>query len=450
MGYSKTGPKPYESASKASHHHIINDPVVQTMLQSLWVPPPMKNESVADLVQTFQPVKSSPVTDVVAIDGGYTETLVRKDFPSALIHFFQFGALRFERDDLKKLEQSPYISPEDMARLKNIERLKFVLPTKGVRFKHKSTLLESVRVAVYEFFAKETLSEEESLLDTLKWFVYRRYKNPSQRGTDDKSWVLSSNPLSIASGGLDFLEDNMSEAGTFVCPVTGGTLYLTDLFRFHEVIDEERGAAGICSYLAGVIEHIVVIHIIRHVLRYQPDRLKTVLFIMDRPTGFFGQTARLHALMNEMVRWLFNNHNLLLAGLEKSGAFVDHAREMQQMMPNGSYLILGDKYIYRYISPGQADPTRPYASSSYYGHKIIFKTQSGQMHVVSIPVHELKKEPGKNDLPNLDVILTHVEELHCDMYDSALIPVALVNKLVSLSAHPSSQILKHFAKSHLK
>lgn len=67
------------------------------------------------------------------------------------------------------------------------------------------------------------------------------------------------------------------------------------------------------------------------------------------------------------------------------------------------------------------------------------------MHVVSIPTKELKKTPIENDLPNLQLILANVEALHCDMYDSALFPVALVNKLVSLSAHPSQRILQKFA-----
>lgn len=67
------------------------------------------------------------------------------------------------------------------------------------------------------------------------------------------------------------------------------------------------------------------------------------------------------------------------------------------------------------------------------------------MYVVSIPVRELKKKPLAADLPNLQVILNNVEALHCDMYDSALFPVALVNKLVSLSAHPSQRILQKFA-----
>ncbi len=446
MGYSKNGPKPFERASKASHHHIINDPKVQNALERLWIPPLMKGESIEDMIHTFTPQKISPITDIVAIDGGYTETAVRKDFPSAIIHFFQFGALRFERADLHAIEQCSFIAPEDMARLKNIERLKLVLPTKGVHFKSENTLLDSVRSEIYNFFKTETLSEEESLLDTLRWFIFKQYKPSAKREPSDKSWTLSSNPHGSSYGQIELKEEDVTGNGIYICPTTKKEIYLTDIFRFHEVIDNDLGAGGICSYLTGVIEHIITIHIIRHVLRYQPDRLKSVLFIMDRPTGFFGQTARLHKPMNDLVCWLFDNYNVLLVGLEKSGAFVDHARDIQKKMPAGSFLILSDAYIYSYISPSNEDPTRPYASTSYYGHKIIFKTQSGQMHVISAPVRELKKTPLPQDIPNLETILTHIEELHCDMYDSALIPIALANKLVSLAAHPSSHILKHFAK----
>jgi hypothetical protein len=69
------------------------------------------------------------------------------------------------------------------------------------------------------------------------------------------------------------------------------------------------------------------------------------------------------------------------------------------------------------------------------------------MHVVSVPTKEVKASPTADDLINLQVILANVEALHCDMYDSALFPVALVNKLVSLSAHPSQRILQKFAVS---
>ena len=58
-------------------------------------------------------------------------------------------------------------------------------------------------------------------------------------------------------------------------------------------------------------------------------------------------------------------------------------------------------------------------------------------------------KPTENDFKNLDCILFNVEKLKCDMYENALFPVALVNKLVSLSDHPSSEILQKFAKTSM-
>jgi len=43
-------------------------------------------------------------------------------------------------------------------------------------------------------------------------------------------------------------------------------------------------------------------------------------------------------------------------------------------------------------------------------------------------------------------VLLNIAKLRCDMYDDSLVPVALVNKLVSLANHPSSRILQKFAK----
>src|SRR5205814_10130869 len=142
--------------------------------------------------------------------------------------------------------------------------------------------------------------------------------------------------------------------------------------------------------------------------------------------------------------FLIDNYDIHLAGLEKSGAFVEHAQEIGSKMQRGKALILSNDYIYRYILPGQAEPSTPYGRTTNYGHKVIFKTFGGQMHVVSIPARDIKANPEEADLVNFQSILANVEALHCDMYDSALIPVALVNKLVSLADHPSARILQKF------
>jgi len=70
--------------------------------------------------------------------------------------------------------------------------------------------------------------------------------------------------------------------------------------------------------------------------------------------------------------------------------------------------------------------------------------------VVSIPTREILAHPIQRDLENLPEILTNIEKLRCDMYDNALVPVALVNKLVSLANHPSSRILQKFATEAIR
>ncbi|MBF2067543.1 MAG: NurA domain-containing protein [Calothrix sp. C42_A2020_038] len=445
MGYnSRNNRRPFEAASKASHHHIINDPEVQALMERIYQPPRAENIPLTDLTVNFTPPDNNPVEAIIAVDGGYTEAILEKDFPSRSVHFLQFGALFFKQEDLAQIDSSAFIAPEDMVKLKNISRLKLALPTKNIRLKDENTLKGSVLKTIFEFFTKNTLDEDKSLIDTLAWFVFRRYKG-GQRTEEDKRWLLATNPLSPDGNPVTLLEQNMDRNYTFPCPETGGRIHLTDIFRLHEVIDKETEAAGILGYLVNVIEHVIIIHLIRQLFNAQPGILRKILFIKDGSLGFFGQTAGLHKPMRDLINWLLSKQNILLAGLEKSGAFVDHAHDLQKTLNPGEAVILTDEYIYRYILPGPADPTRPYASTSNYGHKVIFKTRNGQMHVVSVPVRELKKAPTENDLPNLQVILANVEALHCDMYDSALFPVALVNKLVSLSAHPSQRILQKFA-----
>ena len=245
-------------------------------------------------------------------------------------------------------------------------------------------------------------------------------------------------------------EDQMHSDGTFICPVTNKILYLTDMFMFDEIADDEAKVIGICGYLVGVIEHVMAIHLIHHMLIRQPEDLAKTLFVMDRPTVFFGKTESMHILMLDLINWLLDLHQIYWLGIEKSGAFVDHANEIRDLMPSCSFMILGDSYIYRHISDGEERPNRSYADTSYYGHKVIFKSSKGQVYVVSIPVPCLKKEPTEKDLPNLQTILTHIEELRCDMYNSSLIPIVLINKHVSLSEHFSGKILRSYAKSSVR
>ena len=438
MAYaSKYGRLPTEYASKSAHSQVVNDPLVRAFLEKCSLPKRADEVSFSDHRELpFEPVSDNPIRHVIAIDGGYDEVMVRSEFPSSTMCFFQFGALIFSVEDLEDLEEQPFIDPDDMTKLKRIQRLKLVLPIRNITLGDESTLTDSVRLAVHDFFRQKV--DDERLADTLRWFVFQEY------GPKVSEWNLASCPICDARN-VRLQRSQMTANHTFTCDSCGGEVYLTDVFRLHEAVDDELGAGGILGYVTTTLEQIILVHLIRLILKTKPAMLGQILFIKDGPLAFFGQTANMHRPMRELVKHLLDHNDLYLAGLEKSGSFVEHADEIIGKLDPGTVLILDNDYIYRYVLPGKADPANPYGRTTYYSNKLIFKTRRGRVYVVSLPTRQSLAYPTEDDLENLSEILTNIEKLRCDMYDNALVPVALANKLVSLANHPSSRILQKFA-----
>jgi NurA domain len=438
MAYaSKYGRRPTEYASKSAHSQVVNDPLVRAFLEKCSLPKRADEISFSDHRELpFEPVSDNPIRHVIAIDGGYDEVMVRSEFPSSPMCFFQFGALIFSVEDLEDLEEQPFIDPDDMSKLKRIQRLKLVLPIRNITLGDESTLTDSVRLAVHDFFRQKV--DDERLADTLRWFVFQEY------GPKVSEWNLASCPICDARN-VRLQRSQMTANHTFTCDSCGGEVYLTDVFRLHEAVDDELGAGGILGYVTTTLEQIILVHLIRLILKTKPAMLGQILFIKDGPLAFFGQTANMHRPMRELVKHLLDHNDLYLAGLEKSGSFVEHADEIIGKLDPGTVLILDNDYIYRYVLPGKADPANPYGRTTYYSNKLIFKTRRGRVYVVSLPTRQSLAYPTEDDLENLSEILTNIEKLRCDMYDNALVPVALANKLVSLANHPSSRILQKFA-----
>lgn len=435
MSYGGSGRKPFEFASKIQHVGIIKDPTVQSLLQKCKLPP-STGECVildSDLVKIVGN-EHEKIKTFVAVDGGYSTVSVRKDFPSSEIAFMQFGALVFSSADLLGLAKKEFIEPKDIGKLKNIERFKFALPLKNISLEGR-TLINSVRKALSDFFLLNP--DENTFSETLAWLLFEEWTGKSV------NWVLSGCPLCEASG-ITFSRSLLSKTYSMPCPKCKGELFLTDAFRFHEVIDNEIGAAGVLGYFTNLFEQVVVLHLIRLFLKTKPSVLSEVLFVKDGPLAFFGQTANLHKPVRKLVGWLYEKHSLYWVGIEKSGAFVEHSAAIKNLIPNGSFLPLSDEYIYKYILPGGISGDS-YGSTSYFGKKVIYKTHNGDILVVTLPIETLNLDDFMKKADRWKVSLSCLDILRCNMYENGVVPIALANKLVSISAHPSSVILEKFA-----
>jgi hypothetical protein len=443
MGYSsRYGKKPQEMASKSSHIHIINDPEVQYFLEQCELPKSKENVHIKDsyLHQAFFPA-INPITHLIAIDGGYTEVPVDGSFPSSTLAFFQFGALLLDIAALDHLKDEPFISPDAMSKLKELDRLKLALPIKNIATKQAQSLKLSIRTHLFEFFKKQ--NGHIRWLDTLNWFIFREYSSPVG------DYQLANCPV-CDKPKIPLIKSTAND-GKYKCPYCGSPIYLTDVFRLHEAIDNDFGAGGILGYLTNLFEQFIIIHTIRNILVNKPALLKSLLFIKDGPLAFFGQTANMHANMRDLVSYLIQKHDINIVGLEKSGAFVEHADEIKTLLKPGQYLLLSNYHIYKFIIPGDPFNPEPYARSSYYSGKLIYKALDERIYVLTIPTLDSKVilDPKPGDFHNLNIILMNIEKLKCDMYDNALLPIAVVNKLVSLSNHPSSVLLEKFAKQSI-
>ena len=92
-----------------------------------------------------------------------------------------------------------------------------------------------------------------------------------------------------------------------------------------------------------------------------------------------------------------------------------------------------------------------YGSTAYYGGKVIFHSEDGQILVMTVPVpnRDVILNPKLSHYKNINEIMINMQKLRCAMYDDAVIPVALANKLVSLANHPSKVLLEKFAKAQI-
>lgn len=440
MSYSE-GKRPFERASKSSHSHIINDADVQQFLSNCLLPTAAEDVDVASIAHDLQEIPIDSVKGVIAIDGGYQDVVIRDAFPSATFAFLQLGALYFSLADLKALEPKPFIAPEDIAKLKNIDRLKAPIPTKTITIGEMDTFVESFRFSIFNLL-KESVTEG---LPTLKWFIYSEFLAEKK-----VIWELASCPNpQCPETRIPLRRQDMEADYATPCPCCGKTIYLTDVFRLHEVADEEIGASGTLGYLTTTLEQIFMLIWLKAIMDQAPQKLKEFFFIKDGPLAFFGQTANLHKPMLKLVQHLQDTNQFYAVGLEKSGAFVEHAKQIEDRLKPNQFLIMDNDYIYKNILPGRNESAPAYGNTTYYGAKVIFKSSDSKVYVATVPIPETLPKYDRHAITHLDQILTMVGMLRSDMYDNAMLPIALANKLISISNHPSANLLEKFAKGQI-
>lgn len=429
--------RPPEYASKSSHSLIIKDQSVIDFLGRCTFQTRDPEDALDEIIILDHGRGGhNPIKRVMAADGGITEVPAQEGFPSTTISFLQYGVSYFEMGDLMELDNLEFIGYEDISKLNNFNIFHFVLPTKNIRLKDCENIKDSFRQVLYEHFLNNYV-DDYNLMDTLVWVMFNEYKGNKRESVSIQCHNCEKS-VRLSKGNMDKFASR--------CPFCGETIYLTDVLKLHKE-GAEDSASAIQKPLSLLLEQFLLVHYIRISLEINPNLLNETLFIRDGPLAFFGALSNLSGVMYDLFRYLLVNHNLFMVGIEKSGAFVDFAHKINPHLENGSVMLLNSDYIYKYIYYGSSDK-KGYGYNSYYGCKVIFKSFEGDIHVLTVPSMERSmNDPKPENYKNLGVILDSLALLKSDKYDNALLPIALVNKNVSISDVPGSTILQKLAET---
>ena len=113
---------------------------------------------------------------------------------------------------------------------------------------------------------------------------------------------------------------------------------------------------------------------------------------------------------------------------------------------------------YKYININKKPSSSTFGSETYYGQDFLYKTASGRVFVFNIPypfpdkqnkdVFSIEKSRIEN-YTNIGAYTRLINEFECDLYENAVVPIALAHKYTAISLEPGSRVLVLLSKSKI-
>lgn len=447
-----------EFADKASHYDIVKDPEVLQFLEDcnyLTSPSEEQGKAIGDCFEVPPRVDASELPQqVIAIDGSDYPAEINERLPSTEIGYVKVGSVLIDMTKFGSLRVGRYVDPFRVAELqKDNNALKFLLPSANICWKGKTSVRDSFRAVVdnHLYSAKTRFDADEpktSLRTTLFHLASRR---PDGMGTGDPQCLKLHKCPNCNFGPIEVKDIPETQN----CPKCNAEVYPSDCLRLWEEVNEFQSNRAAMSRFMQVVEHLLPIHYVRYLVNNSLVSLGSIAFFVDRPLAIFGTAAWLHRSImcylvevNERLRKIHQTP-VLIIGLQKTGQVVDHVGLIERFVQPNRIFAIDDDYRYRYIVSGRVPSQNGFGYETYYGQDFIYKTDSGRSFVFALPYPFASKDSGNfvqvkteinrySDLPRAIALINHFEY---DLYENALIPIALAHKHTAISLIPGGRVL---------
>jgi len=409
---------------------------------------------VPSLVPKLPPEVSTPLPIfAVAIDGSWAEVDVRNGYPGAKVGYCTVASVLLDLLKIDELDAARPVNPQEFRKTEEASTLDAAMPGCNVITRTNTSAIDSFREALFENFHDVIVDAKDgkSLLDTYEALLKLR-----------NSAVISC-PYSSRSG-CDRHISVSTGVGSCDCE-RRHPIYSTDALRIHERFHDNSTNGEAFGEVIQVWERVLLLHLLRWFERRGVlDRVSKIAFIVDGPLAMFGHPAWLSPVvkaelkrLNKIVRENTGN-DLLVIGIEKSGAFVTHFDEVDKTasgapyFPNRSFALLTDEYIKQRVIFSISD--KPYGQDTYFGRKFFYKAKSGAKIVATLPfLDDSQDDISKDDIslyPSFGRVCNLLDKLVSSRFPNSVGPIITAHANAAIPLTLGTKVLEQLARALMK
>jgi len=409
----------------------------------------------ARVVCAPRPLETPPQTTVLprfilAIDGSYAEVDVKNGYPGAKVGYCTAASVLLDLDLVGRLDVERPVDPVEFRKTEQAASVDAALPGSNVITRRQNCARASFREELYDLFTDIVVDEDDrtNMLSTYEALLALKPTANPQSCPYEESHGCSARFIVTA--------------GCTTCPTCKRPVYSTDALRIHERFRDIGTNGEAFGLVMQVIERLLVVHFLRCFERRNLlQRLTSLAFFIDGPLAAFGPPAWLSAAIGKELKRLNQKvqasvgQDLLILGIEKTGAFVQHFEEIdqtetpgQQLFSARHYMLLTDKYIKDRIM--QSDSHKRYGEDTYFGRKFFYKTQTEARIVVSIPFLNDAQDTLDSDdtslYPQFAAVCTLLDRVVSSRYANAVSPLIAANAQAAIPLQLGSKVLTQLAR----
>lgn len=398
----------------------------------------------------------SPLTSakfILAIDGSYAEVDVKNGYPGAKVGYLTAASVLLDLNLVGQLDANRPVDPVEYRKTEQAASVDAALPGSNVVTRRQTSARAAFREELYDHFTDTIIDEDDrtNLLSTYEALLALKPTAKPQRC-----------PFEHPNG---CVEEIIVGSGCKNCPGCGRSVYSTDALRIHERFNDIGTNGEAFGLVMQVMERLLLIHFLRCFERRNLlQRLTSLAFFIDGPLAAFGPPAWLSAAISRELKRLnqkvqaATGQDLVILGIEKTGAFVQHFEEIDQTEAPGEqlftarqYMLLTDGYIKERIQ--HSDSHKRYGEDTYFGRKFFYKTHSGARIVASIPfLSDAQDNIASDDIslyPQFGAVCTLLDRVVSSRYANSVSPLLAANAQAAIPLQLGSKVLTQLARALL-